>query len=65
MNLAKMIQLIECTQRNLDKNKALEIDLGINNLITAVSNTGKAFIVDGKRLKSINQWFNKEKIVAK
>ena len=50
----------ECIQRKLDKNKALAIDLGVNNLITAVSNTGKAFIVDGKRLKSINQWFNKE-----
>lgn len=36
------------------------MDLGINNLVTAVSNTGKSFIIDGKKLKSINQWFNKE-----
>ena len=34
--------------------------MGINNLITAVSNDGKSFIIDGKRLKSINQWYNKE-----
>ena len=50
----------ECVQRNLNKNNALALDLGINNFVTAVSSNGKAFIVDGRRLKSINQWFNKE-----
>ncbi len=50
----------ECIQRNLNTDNALALDLGINNLVTAVSNTGKSFIIDGKRLKSINQWFNKE-----
>lgn len=50
----------ECIQRNLDKNNALALDLGINNLVTAVSNSGKTFIIDGRKLKSINQWFNKE-----
>lgn len=28
--------------------------------MTAVSNSGKTFIIDGRKLKSINQWFNKE-----
>lgn len=50
----------ECIQRNLNTNNALALDLGINNLVTAVSNSGQSFIIDGKRLKSINQWFNKE-----
>lgn len=50
----------ECIQRSLNTNNALALDLGINNLVTAVSNIGKTFIIDGKRLKSINQWFNKE-----
>ena len=50
----------EYIQRNLNTNNALALDLGINNLVTAVSNSGKSFIIDGKRLKSINQWFNKE-----
>ena len=50
----------ECSQRNLNTNNALALDLGVNNLVTAVSNTGKTFIIDGRRLKSINQWFNKE-----
>lgn len=50
---------IENEQRNLDKNNVLAIDLGVNNLATCVTNQGKSFIVDGKKLKSINQWFNK------
>ena len=50
----------ECSQRNLNTNNALALDLGINNLVTAVSSQGKSFIIDGRRLKSINQWFNKE-----
>lgn len=50
----------ECIQRNLNTGNALALDLGVNNLVTAVSNSGKSFIIDGKRLKSINQWFNKE-----
>ena len=44
---------------NLNKNNALAVDLGVNNLCTCVTNTGKSFIVDGKKLKSINQFFNK------
>ena len=50
----------ECVQRNLNTNNALALDLGIDNLVTAVSSNGKSFIIDGKKLKSINQWFNKE-----
>lgn len=44
----------------LNTNNALAIDLGVNNLCTCVTNTGKSFIVDGKKLKSINQFFNKQ-----
>lgn len=50
----------ECIQRNLNQNNALALDLGVNNLVTAVSNRGGSFIIDGRKLKSINQWFNKE-----
>jgi IS605 OrfB family transposase len=50
----------ECVQRSLNTNNALALDLGVNNLVTAVSSQGKSFIIDGRRLKSINQWFNKE-----
>lgn len=47
-------------QSNVDKNHALAIDFGINNLVTCVTSKGRSFIIDGKKLKSINQWFNKE-----
>lgn len=47
-------------QRNINTNNALALDLGINNLVTAVSSIGKSFIIDGKKLKSINQWYNKQ-----
>ena len=45
----------------LNTNNALAIDLGVNNLCTCVTNTGKSFIVDGRKLKSINQFYNKQK----
>ena len=44
----------------LNTNNALAIDLGVNNLCTCVTNTGKSFIIDGRKLKSINQFFNKQ-----
>ena len=50
----------ECIQRDLNTNHALALDLGISNLVTAVSSNGRSFIIDGRKLKSINQWFNKE-----
>lgn len=50
----------ECIQRKLDKNHALALDFGVDNLVTAVSSKGRSFIIDGRRLKSVNQWFNKE-----
>lgn len=50
----------ENIQRNLNQNNALALDLGVNNLVTAVSNQGRSFIIDGRKLKAVNQWFNKE-----
>ncbi|WP_322111847.1 transposase [Aerosakkonema funiforme] len=35
------------------------MDFGLDNLCAVVSTTGESFLIDGKRLKSINQWFNK------
>jgi hypothetical protein len=43
----------------LDKSRALGIDHGINNWLTCISNIGTSFIIDGKHLKSMNQWYNK------
>ena len=47
------------SQRKLNKQKALAIDLGLDNLITCATSEGSSFILDGRRLKSINQWYNK------
>lgn len=47
-------------EKNLDECNVLTLDFGLNNLVTAVSSCGDSFILDGRRLKSINQWFNKE-----
>ena len=44
----------------LNTNNALAIDLGVNNLCTCITNTGKSFIMDGRKLKSVNQFFNKQ-----
>ena len=50
---------VEEVQRKLNKENVLGIDLGIDNLCTCVTNTGASFIIDGRKLKSINQYYNK------
>lgn len=45
---------------NLDENEALTIDLGVDNLAACLDTLGNAFIIDGKRIKSVNLWYNKE-----
>ena len=50
-----------CIQNcDLDYAKALSIDLGVNNFATCATSTGESFIIDGRKIKSINQWYNKE-----
>lgn len=51
---------LEESQIKLNEQNVLAIDLGVDNLATCVTNEGKSFIIDGKKLKSINQWANKE-----
>lgn len=48
---------------NLDINKIAGIDLGLNNLATVTSNVNslKPIIINGRPLKSINQYYNKKK----
>lgn len=42
-----------------DNGRYMGIDLGINNLSTCATNTGIAFIINGKPVKAINQYYNK------
>jgi putative transposase len=46
-------------QHDIDPHNALSIDPGINNWLSCVSNVGTSFIVDAKKVKSLNQWYNK------
>ena len=41
--------------------KSMAIDLGISNLASCATTDNESFIIDGKRLKSINQYYNKQK----
>jgi len=43
-----------------DDDTFLSIDLGVDNLATCVDHSGRSFIIDGRKLKSINRWYNKE-----
>lgn len=51
---------VEVSNGTYNKNNALAIDLGINNLMTCVTSSGQSFIIDGKHIKSVNQFANKE-----
>ena len=44
-----------------DNKRYMSIDLGIDNLATCGSNVTKSFIINGKPVKSINQFYNKKK----
>jgi len=44
---------------NLDPTLALGIDHGVSNWLTCVSSLGKSFIIDGRKVKSLNQLYNK------
>ena len=51
---------VEQESINPDRDNMLSIDLGVDNLATCVSTVGTPFIVDGRKLKSINHRWNKE-----
>ncbi len=43
----------------VDPKNVLGVDPGINNWLSCISNVGTSFIVDGRKVKSLNQWYNK------
>ena len=44
-----------------DNNRYCGVDLGINNIATITSNVSKSYIINGRPVKSINQYYNKKK----
>jgi IS605 OrfB family transposase len=53
----------EIIYENIDKNKIAGIDLGLNNLLAVTSNQNKVnpLLINGRQLKSMNQYYNKKK----
>ena len=53
----------EIESLNLNKNNIAGIDIGLNNLATVTSNLSnvKPLLINGRPLKSINQYYNKKK----
>lgn len=47
------------TPAQVKPNQMMGIDLGMDNLAACVTTKQASFVIDGKRLKSVNQWFNK------
>ncbi len=50
----------ETEKVTLNPDNVLGIDPGLNNWLTCVSNVDASFIVDGKHIKSLNRWYNKQ-----
>lgn len=49
-------------EEGLDEQAVLGVDLGLNNFATVVNNIGeKPFVINGKTVKSYNQFYNKRK----
>jgi putative transposase len=58
----EIIYTVETKERDGCIDKVLGIDLGIDNFATCTNNSGlKPIIINGKNLKSINQFYNKKK----
>ena len=59
---AEIIYNKEVEDNHLDQTRAIGIDLGLNNLMAITSNIGNiSNLVNGRPLKSINQYYNKRK----
>jgi putative transposase len=56
----ELVYKVDKTQVDLDSSRVLGIDHGINNWLTCISNVGTSLIVDGRHLKSLNQFYNKQ-----
>lgn len=52
---------VEEEKLNLNHENSPAIDVGLENLATCLTNAGTSFILDGRKIKSINQHWNKRK----
>ena len=60
--IMEIVYEIDIPQQNKDIKRVAGIDIGLNNLTTVVNNIGmKPFVLNGRPLKAMNQYYNKEK----
>lgn len=58
----EIVSEVEVPDTPVENKRIVGIDLGVNNLATASNNIGeKPFIINGRGLKSINQFYNKRR----
>ena len=59
--IMEVIYEIKESEIREDNNRYCGIDLGLNNLATVTSNVLKPYIINGRPVKSINQYYNKKR----
>lgn len=57
----EVVYIAEEKEKKAYNGKFAGIDLGVNNLATVTSNAFEPFIINGRPLKSMNQFYNKKK----
>lgn len=59
--IAELVYNINVPEKKSDNQRYIGIDIGVDNLATVCNNAvEKAFIINGKPLKSVNQYYNKK-----
>ena len=59
--VVEIVYSIEISEQSDDNGKYCSIDIGIDNLATVTNNVElPAFVINGKGLKSINKYYNKQ-----
>ena len=58
--VVEVLYVVKEKELQEDNSRYCSIDLGVNNLATIGSNVLKPIIINGKPLKSINQYYNKQ-----
>lgn len=60
-HVVEVVYRVDEVKPKSDNGRYASIDLGLDNLATVSSNIVNPFIINGRPLKSINQYYNKEK----
>lgn len=59
--IMEVIYEVKESELKENNNRYCGIDLGLNNIATVASNVSKPYIINGRPVKSINQYYNKKK----